>query len=679
MRSRTFALALVVTFGLAGAPAAADEAAPDPRWDRVAGLCRAWTAARFLHPGLWTSDVDWDAAFAAAAATTAADPAMSRDRYRAVAAEMLARLGDPATQVVDPRASGSPAAAAAGPAERGADIALARELAPGVFLLDLPGVYRARGAYAVRTELPAALAERLPAARGVVVDLRFGSDESYFGASALDGLAAQLVPAAVVVPGDRQIAHWGYAPEQGSSSGGYRSGVVTTPGREIVPAGAGGDWRFVFLADEQTLLPDVARALQAAGLARLVAEGPAAATGVERAPLELGDGLRALVRIAEPLLPPGTTLAPDVTVGEEEAAADPGAAVAAAERLLRDDWPPPGAAAGPEAGRDVRRMPSSYPEMKLPPPGYRLLAGCRVWGTIHHFYPYLGLIGDWHGAVREALPQLWSAADEKAYARAVLSLVAQVADGHTSAYGHPAIVELLGGAFPAVEVRQIEGAMVVTDFAPELASGLRVGDVVVSVDGEPFAARIDGLLPLTAASTPVARRVRAAYRALGGPAGSTAVLEVEGADGARRVEVPRQPKRWLAEPDGPAWRRVAPRVGYVDLRLLQVPEVGRMLDELRDTDAIVFDMRGYPNGTAWALAPRLNRLGARVGAQFRGRELTPRELWTTDSGYFFSQEIPEPKIVEWAATLAASTSCQTGRITLSPVCVSLTVRPSNSR
>lgn len=60
-----------------------------------------------------------------------------------------------------------------------------------------------------------------------------------------------------------------------------------------------------------------------------------------------------------------------------------------------------------------------------------------------------------------------------------------------------------------------------------------------------------------------------------------------------------------------------------------------------DTRAIVFDLRGYPQGTAWVLAPRLALDGREeaVAAQFRrpsyrGASL-PQESWSS-----FSQPIP---------------------------------------
>lgn len=46
-------------------------------------------------------------------------------------------------------------------------------------------------------------------------------------------------------------------------------------------------------------------------------------------------------------------------------------------------------------------------------------------------------------------------------------------------------------------------------------------------------------------------------------------------------------------------------IGYADLDRLTVPEVDVLFNRFKDTKAIIFDMRGYPNGTAWSIAPYL--------------------------------------------------------------------------
>jgi C-terminal processing protease CtpA/Prc len=63
-------------------------------------------------------------------------------------------------------------------------------------------------------------------------------------------------------------------------------------------------------------------------------------------------------------------------------------------------------------------------------------------------------------------------------------------------------------------------------------------------------------------------------------------------------------------------------------------QTDEMFEQFRDTKAIIFDMRGYPRGTAWSIAPRLTEKSNIPVALFRRQEvLTPKygfgELATT--------------------------------------------------
>ncbi len=628
-------LFLLAGAGLAQAPPASETR----RIDRLMGLCRAWNTAKYLHPTLWSSDLDWDAAFVTAA--TSIDGTSDTAAYRATAAQMLGLLKDPATMVeAEPdEVAAPPVPKGAAASESAAQPELVRKLEEGLLLVDLPGFQRAKGPYSLNG-LGERLAAELPAARGVIVDLRYGKDENAFWAGrALTAAAAQLVPRRVETSALRWIVRWGYEPQRGTSSGGYRSGLVTAPAEAFAPAGEGGSWRVVFLVNEHSWLVDVVRALVASGDARLVSEGdfdPARTLG--SVGVDLGEGLLAHVRSVEQVGPPlAVAAAPKATDGGD-------AALATARSLLGEPWSASQAAVPPTEVSAVRRLENRYPKPALPPPGLRLLAGCRAWGVIHYFYPYLDLIGDWDAAFRQSLPALTAAADEAAYARALLELMAHVADGHTGVWGNPGVQQLLGEAWPHVEIRLVEGRVAVTAVDPAL-SGLAVGDVIVGVDGEPIAKRIERLLPLTPGSTELSQRTRAARTALAGAKGSTAHLEVMGGDGkTRKIDVPRDENFWRpAQSEGSPWKRLRPRIGYADLTRLQTDQVDAMLEELRDTDALVLDLRGYPNGTAWPLAARLNVRGAKVGAIFRRREVSGLDAEESESGYFFAQPLPEPR------------------------------------
>ena len=58
-------------------------------------------------------------------------------------------------------------------------------------------------------------------------------------------------------------------------------------------------------------------------------------------------------------------------------------------------------------------------------------------------------------------------------------------------------------------------------------------------------------------------------------------------------------------------------IGYVDLDRLKEPDVSGIFDRLRNTRAIIFDMRGYPSGTMMALAAGLCAAPSPIAAVIR--------------------------------------------------------------
>ena len=74
--------------------------------------------------------------------------------------------------------------------------------------------------------------------------------------------------------------------------------------------------------------------------------------------------------------------------------------------------------------------------------------------------------------------------------------------------------------------------------------------------------------------------------------------------------------------NGEVFRLLNPKTGYVDLERLPIAQVDAMFDTFQNTDAIIMDMRGYPQGTAWSIAPRLATSPGMPNAQFRTNILT---------------------------------------------------------
>jgi C-terminal processing protease CtpA/Prc len=361
-------------------------------------------------------------------------------------------------------------------------------------------------------------------------------------------------------------------------------------------------------------LPEAAVPMQAAGGSLIVFEGdPAEATAGATERVDLGENLVARVRVAEPIFADGTSaeLQPDLVVRD--------AAEEAAVKLAREFHPSTVARPRLPASADARGE-RSYAAMEYPAPEYRLLALFRFWSAIEYFYPYKRLLREpWDSVLPEFVPKFERAGDAVEYSRAVAELATRLHDGHAYVAGSVFNKKVIGDGYPPVRVRVVEGLPVVTSLAdPEAgAAGVEIGDVVVSVDGEDARARLARYAELISASTPQGLADKAAISFMNGAVGSPVRLRLRGAAGVEReVTLSRKAEDYTTlyhrERTGDVVKLLAGNIGYVDLDRLTIPMVDDMFEKLKNTRAIVFDMRGYPNGAVWAIAPRLSSAEQRV-------------------------------------------------------------------
>ena len=188
-------------------------------------------------------------------------------------------------------------------------------------------------------------------------------------------------------------------------------------------------------------------------------------------------------------------------------------------------------------------------------------------------------------------------------------MVTHVRDTHAVVLS-PTLSEYFGTAAPAITLRPVQGKPVVVRIDdPAVSAGVAVGDVVLAVDGESVAERLAVLKRYIPASTPQAHERDAVNVLLRGTEGDSADVTIQSANGASRVvSLPRKAAyvRDVWRADGTAsFRLLASGFGYMDLRLLMPHQVETAFDALENTKGLIFDMRGYPNGTYEALVSRL--------------------------------------------------------------------------
>lgn len=274
----------------------------------------------------------------------------------------------------------------------------------------------------------------------------------------------------------------------------------------------------------------------------------------------------------------------------------------------------------------IEQRDASYPQMAFPSEEYRLLALYRFWNVINYFYPYTHLTDKpWATVLTDFIPRFMTNTSALEYDTTVAEMVARMQDSHGSVSGLQDLDAHLGMFAPPLRLASAGGRLAVVDIvdaAPAAAPAFARGDVIVAINGEPVEKRVAALAALRALSTRQAAYAFIYPSTLRGAKDSAISLRVEGPDGGvRTVEatrsVPLSRIAGMMPRTTPPFRVMPNGYGYIDLARLPLADAQKALDTVMNTPAVIFDMRGYPNGTAWALAPRLAAKPRVTAALFR--------------------------------------------------------------
>ncbi len=580
--------------------------------ERLAEAAKLWAKVRYFHPWLAYKDIDWDSAWVKAYPKLKA--ANGPAEYKSAVDAMLNVLADPATRTIAPKVH-----------QEATDSITSNMDSNFLLKITIPNI---RDLDEAIDGIKAA-AKDFGKARVIIFDLRNMGEtptEYIFSQSRIDNL---LTTKPAMLPGLRARMHSGF--NSSPNSGGYYSAfevkdsVVISPRPRVKDGPINPVGPVIFVVTPKSTPPLIALALQGMGSGWIISEGKLTDEAfVNSSEVTLPYGIKAKIRIEELVYPDGGTgVASDIVTR-------PGEGMAAALEIAK---------APPTRQLPAReRLPftatTRLPKYSLPDfpgAGERTLAVVQIWSVFHYFYPYKNLMGeDWDKIMAQALSTVESAGNALEFHTAIAEMTTHVHDSHTSAYSDTLAKFVNGATFPPLEVRWIEGKPVIVYVANEEGrnAGFHPGDTILKIDGHDVQSRIDQLSRTTPASTPQALMRSICLRLLAGPDGSQIRVQVRTVRGeVLEATVTRKTGIYqLLNPPRPGdVTRVLPgNIGYVDLNRLTEAEVGGMFEKLKDTGAIIFDMRGYPKGTAWAIAPRLTERRRPIGSTIGRQVLTSR-------------------------------------------------------
>jgi hypothetical protein len=360
--------------------------------------------------------------------------------------------------------------------------------------------------------------------------------------------------------------------------------------------------RLVVVVDDATVIPSQFFALHAAGHAVFVSTG----TGLLRSDaavvhLPIGGGFHARVRLQELLLANGQSVplrADTVLALEERVGLAPDTterALSVALDIARGTVQLAPRRA-PTAPRLLATAPATTPraaEPSYPSHPERLLAVTQLWGTVRAFNPYLPMSDEtWDDAFTRAIGEVEAAANARAYSTALFRFTATLdaTQAAITVQDHPEFGRRTGTV--PFRLRLVDGSPIVVsiDDSALARSGVRVGDEITAIGGEPIDKRFGRLRELVSASNAWSRERQLLRWLESGPALVKATYAVR-TDNQRPRDVEFSYAERVAAAHVPSARRVESQgngVVYVTLGAASTP----LPADVASATAVIVDARG---------------------------------------------------------------------------------------
>jgi carboxyl-terminal processing protease len=239
----------------------------------------------------------------------------------------------------------------------------------------------------------------------------------------------------------------------------------------------------------------------------------------------------------------------------------------------------------------------------------RLTILFKYWNIINYFNPY-NYVQEvpWDSTLFSNVLPMVSASDYPEFFTVIKKIAAGCDDAHVEGLTYSSAWSLYGNYRPKLILRYSQNNYVVVKSG---YSTLSTGDIIVSVDGTSTKHWEDSLRPYISAGNPaVFRRFMCSYLLRGGFGSQAQIVYKDSTGTDHTLSTSRDyiydiwfssyyPNDTLEPVKFKLWNS---NVGYVNMGKLTTAEVDSMYYNLFHTSAIIFDMRNYPNGTAWPIA-----------------------------------------------------------------------------
>ncbi|MHC0444172.1 S41 family peptidase [Flavobacterium sp. 3-218] len=231
------------------------------------------------------------------------------------------------------------------------------------------------------------------------------------------------------------------------------------------------------------------------------------------------------------------------------------------------------------------------------------------WNLVEYFFPYKYIMDQkWDTTLEQIIPLAIKADNREDFYKVMIRLTSKIDDSHNDVYIYPAVEGVKPDKyyFP-VDAKIIDEKIVVTEILGDSlaqAADIKVGDIITKVNGKTIKEIIVEKKDWICASNEakyldkLVKGILLSY---------SDTVEVEFFKNGEYItktmtlfdyhDSHRNEFKKGARKKKEKFKMLDNNVGYVDMAILGVKNVPDMIELLKNTKAIVFDLRNYPNGT----------------------------------------------------------------------------------
>lgn len=255
---------------------------------------------------------------------------------------------------------------------------------------------------------------------------------------------------------------------------------------------------------------------------------------------------------------------------------------------------------------------NTYEEMVFPSKEFRLLSLFRYWNVINYYYPYKYLTDEnWDLIPKKLFNKFSLAKDTLHYHLAIRELAAQLDDTHGYIM-NTYVPEKLGYYYFPVGFGYIKNQTFVSEiYHDSLAkqNNLKLGDLITKINDMPIQYLRDSIQRYIAASNESGKNQEINIYLSMLPKG---IIKLDIIRDGKNMVINSQNyyefyRTSIRKQNQKKWKIIDDNIGYINMEKVEKRDVDLIMKKLFNTDAIIFDIRNYPNDTDYLFSQYLNK------------------------------------------------------------------------